>query len=113
MKSKNKIRLISVYIILMALILLCSSGCSTQNYRRKEFKEGLLVNEVHMFSNTFLMWTQAQDVYVETVDKDGVKRTLAVGDFEQVPDAESIKVVADGVVDVASGGATKILGGGQ
>ena len=113
MKSKTKIKLISVYIIFMALILLCSSGCTTSNYRRKEFKDGLVVNEVHLFNNTFLVWARARDIQVETVDKNGVKRSLAVGDFEQKPDTESIKVVTDGVVDVASGGATKILGGGK
>lgn len=57
------------------------------------------MGEVHMFSSTFLMRTKAQDIYAETVGKDGVRRTLAVGDFEQVPDANAIKAVAEGVVD--------------
>ncbi len=66
------------------------------------------MSEVHMFNSTLLMWTKAQDIFAETVDKDGVRRTLAVGDFEQVPDANSIKAVVEGAVI----GGAKILKGG-
>ena len=66
------------------------------------------MSEVHMFNNTFLMWMKVQDIYAETVDINGVKRTLAVGDFEQVPDADSIKAVTEGVV---IGGVTVLKGG--
>lgn len=108
-KSKNKFKLgIFVYLILLALVLMYFSGCSTSNYRRKEYREGPLVSEVHLFNSTAFMWTKAQDIFAETVDKDGVRRTLAVGEFEQVPDANSIKAVTEGVV---IGGAA-VLGGG-
>ncbi len=66
------------------------------------------MSEVHLFDSTAFMWTKAQDIFVETVDKSGVKRTLVVGSFEQVPDANSIKAVTEGVV---IGGAA-VLGGG-
>lgn len=66
------------------------------------------MSEVHMFNSTAFMWLKVQDIFAETVDKNGVKRTLAVGDFEQVPDANSIRAVVEGAV---IGGAT-VLGGG-
>ncbi len=66
------------------------------------------MSEVHLFNSTAFMWTKAQDIFAETVDKNGVKRTLAVGNFEQVPDANSIKAITEGVV---IGGAA-VLGGG-
>lgn len=102
---KNKIY---IYFIVLILILLYCSSCSTSNYRRKEYKEGLLVSEVHLFNSTAFLWVKAQDIFAETVDKNGVKRTLVVGTFEQVPDANSIKAVAEGVVI----GGAKVLGGG-
>ncbi len=57
------------------------------------------MSEVHMFNSTLLMWTKAKDIYAETADKDGSKRVLAVGEFEQVPDANSIKAVVEGAVE--------------
>lgn len=109
MKNKNKFKLcIFIYLCLLALTLLYCSGCSLSNYRRKEYKAGRLVSEVHMFNSTVLMWLKAQNIYAETVDKNGVKRTLAVGDFEQVPDADSIRAVVEGAVI----GGAKVLGGG-
>ena len=66
------------------------------------------MSEVHLFNSTFLMWTKAQDIFAQTTDKNGVQRTLAVGDFQQVPDANSIKAISEGVI---LGGA-KVLGGG-
>jgi len=66
------------------------------------------VAEVKIVSNTCLMWTQAQNIKAESIDKDGATRSMAVGNFEQVTDAESIEAVTDGVVDIASGGTTKV-----
>ena len=109
MKNKNKFKLdIFIYLVALALTLLYYSGCSTSNYRRKEYREGPLVSEIHLFNSTAFMWTKAQDIFAETVDKNGVKRTLVVGDFEQVPDANSIKAVVEGAVI----GGAKILKGG-
>lgn len=66
------------------------------------------MSEVHLFNSTAFLWVKAQDIFAETVDKNGVKRTLVVGDFEQVPDANSIKAAVEGAII----GGTKILKGG-
>lgn len=109
MEHSSKYKLgVYIYIIFWALILLLCSGCSTSNYRRKEYDAGPLKNEVHLFNSTFLMWTRSQDIFAETVDENGIRRTLAVGDFEQVPDANSIKAITEGAVV----GGVKVLRGG-
>jgi len=109
MKNKTKFKLsISICTILFSLILLNCSGCSSKVYHRTELKDGIVVAEVKIVSNTCLMWTQAQNIKAESIDKDGATRSMAVGNFEQVTDAESIEAVTDGVVDIASGGTTKV-----
>ncbi len=90
------------------MILLSCLGCSSKSYSRKEFRDGVTVSEVKIISNTILMWLKAQNIQAESFDKSGVRRSMTVGNFEQETDAESIEAVTDGIVDIASGGTTKV-----
>ena len=90
------------FILFMTSTVVCCivcallSSCSSKVYHKQEFNvKGQKTADTKVSIHDFIMRTKADNIYVEATD---AKRTLMIGKLEQMPDANSIKSIAEGVV---------------
>ncbi len=81
-------------LILTLALLLC--GCTSKSYHQREWDpQGNLISKVDVTLFACLTQTQAKDIVVIAE-----KKMLFVGNFSQVPDAESVKAVFTAIAEV-------------
>lgn len=83
----------AIVLVVLALFLL---GCSSKNYHRQEFDpQGNKTAEVRIDIDNLILKTEADDLLVLV---NGDTKLLMVGRFLEIPDANSVKAMAEGVV---------------
>ncbi len=87
-------------------VLLC--GCQTYNERFTyvDPKTGATNHTVHISYRSCLMWGEAAKLKTETQTMEFI-RTVNADDLVSKPDSESIKAIADGIVQAILNAATQ------